>query len=98
MRFVAILYGRTTDEVPHVSIETAKFFLDLQKRFGIRNSSIHLQAVAYYARILQQFAFFLRVEKSHFARIKIAKHFSVTSTFLQNGVPTEAGLRALECQ
>jgi len=87
-----------THKVPDVGVKLSKLVLDLQEGAGVGNRGGNLQAVANDSRVGQKLAHFFGVESRYLPRIKLAEDLAVALAFSQDGVPTQAGLRAFESQ
>src|SRR3974390_2251438 len=83
-------------ELPNEGVKGAELLLDLQEGPGVGNGGLDFQGIADDPRVAKECADFLCVITGDFGRIETAEEFAVAFAFLENGVPTETGLGALE--
>src|SRR5208282_536712 len=86
------------DKLPDIAIERAELLLHRQKCFGVLYGGSYLQPVADDPLIAQQPLRLPPVVTGDFLRVKAVKDGAIVFAFLQNRVPAEAGLRALQYQ
>ena len=92
----AILDGSATDKLPDEFVEGAKFLLHLEEGFRVGDGGLDFEAVADNAGIAEEGSRLLGVIARHFRGIEAAKELAIAFALLENGVPTEASLRAFE--
>jgi len=93
-----ILNGRTTDKIPDELVEGAEFPLHPQEGLGVRDGGLDFKAIADDARVAKEGAEFFGFVAGDFGGIEAAEELAIAFTFLKDGVPAEAGLRAFEDQ
>lgn len=97
-RFPPVQLWPAIDEPPAVRIETAKLFLNGEKFLRVPNCGFDFHPVSNDRGVRQDFFDPLRRKTRHFIRIEAAKRPTVTFSFIQNGRPTEPGLRTFQHQ
>src|SRR5438094_2064815 len=83
-------------EPPDVFVEAAASLLDTQECFGVLNRRGDFEPVANNARVGEESLYFSRVVTSDLLRVEIVEDPAVMLPFLQDRVPTQAGLGAFE--
>ena len=83
-------------EWPNVFVETSKFFLHLEKSFGIVNSWIYFEFISDDTWVLKNFFNSGSREPAYLDGIKIRKRLSVALPFLQDCWPAQARLGAFQ--
>lgn len=84
------------DELPYVTVEAAEFALDFEEGACIVHCRRHLEAIANKAFVLEQFGDLAGVVLGDFSRVEVVESAAVIFALLQDGVPTQARLRAFE--
>src|ERR1700689_415718 len=94
----AILPRLAADELPDVAIESTELFLHCEERLRVLHGGANLEPVPYDAIVGEQARNSGLVVAGHFARIESIERGPVCLSFLENGDPTQAGLRAFQNQ
>lgn len=84
------------NEAPNERIERADVVAQAQQRARVADRCLDLCAVAHDAGVAKQLLHARRRDARYGGGLKAGKHFPVARTFLQNGLPREAGLRPFE--
>ena len=82
--------------MPQVAVERSEFGLHFQKRLCVLHYRQNLQAVAHNAFIIHQRVHLPLVVTGNLLYVEVVERRAIIFALLENGVPTEAGLRALE--
>src|SRR5439155_8751891 len=93
-----ILLRFAAAEPPKVSVEAAKFLLHSEQSRCVLNCGGDFQPVANDARIDEELFHFAVVVLRHSFRVEVVKDFAVMLALLEDGVPAQAGLRAIKNQ
>ena len=97
--FAKMVLARTAaHEAPRIRVKRAELLRSLQKGAGVGNRRLHFQAVADDARIFQQRGDFRRSEARHLFGVEFRECAAVVFALVQDGRPTQSGLRALQNQ
>src|SRR5438445_404329 len=94
--FPGVVDWFAADELPDVSIETAKFFLDRQKSVRVLDCRSDFQAVSNYARISQKFLDFASVILCNLVRIKVVEGATEIRSLFEDNRPTQTRLCTLQ--
>src|SRR6185312_14984425 len=96
LRSPRISFWAAIDESPDILVKAAEVFLDSKKRTRVCKSGFDLQPIADNSRIRQQPGDRLLVKASDLCGIELRECSPVSIPFLEDGVPTEAGLGAFQ--
>ncbi len=91
-----VLDGSAIDPIPKVLPERPKLLLNFQKRAGILDGGVHLCAVSNNARIGEQPINIRLSVRRHSNRVEPFEGRPIAFAPLQNGKPTESGLRTVQ--
>jgi hypothetical protein len=88
--------GGAVDKAPGVDVKRSELVLHGEKRTGVVDGGGDLEAVADDARIAEQGGPAAGVEPCHAGGVEVLVHLAVAIALAEDGLPTQAGLGALE--